>query len=398
MTWSLYNITVNVDLHEPITDENDYTDKANMMASAMHRVNPRHKRINLFLLHVRVWGVDRVDGVAVDALVQRLGVLAQELGGLRRRVERVPASSRRADAAVANPGRVVHELREHVAVLEADLVDVVLRDLGGVLRGLGGDDAVEPLLGDDVSITPAAVLSGRDVLLGHEVLGLEANVDVARRDRVLCDVVPTPAHDGDVADAVRALLFDRADDLARVVLDALARENVDDLVHLEVDVVPALEGIRVTVVEDGADVVRIQEHAAGGHRVDAMHARAYVADELSEGVGIIGVRLLDRGGADFVREVQQRRDLEGDREWGDGEHALEVERRPEHERGVRVGTRAVEAGDLGDELGAVAHALRVDKDVEEVGGEHAEHARGVLRRLRNALLRINLQIDLLEVE
>jgi len=38
MTRSLYNITVNVDLHEPITDENDYNDKANMMASAMHDV------------------------------------------------------------------------------------------------------------------------------------------------------------------------------------------------------------------------------------------------------------------------------------------------------------------------------------------------------------------------
>jgi len=38
MTRSLYNITVNVDLHEPITDENDYTDKTNMLASAMHDV------------------------------------------------------------------------------------------------------------------------------------------------------------------------------------------------------------------------------------------------------------------------------------------------------------------------------------------------------------------------
>jgi len=38
MTRSLYNVTVNVDLHEPITDENDYNDKANMMASAMHDV------------------------------------------------------------------------------------------------------------------------------------------------------------------------------------------------------------------------------------------------------------------------------------------------------------------------------------------------------------------------
>jgi len=38
MTRSLYNITVNVVLHEPITDENDYTDKANMLASAMHDV------------------------------------------------------------------------------------------------------------------------------------------------------------------------------------------------------------------------------------------------------------------------------------------------------------------------------------------------------------------------
>jgi len=292
----------------------------------------------------------------------------------------------------------VHELREHVAVLKADLVDVVLRDLGGVLRGLRGDDAVEPLLGDDVAITPADVLMGGDVLLGHEVLGLEADVDAARRDRILRDVMPTPAHGRDVVDAVRALLLDRADDLARDVLDALARENVDDLVHLDVDVVPALEGIQVVVVEDGVDVVRTQEHAAGGDWVDAMHARAYVADKLSEGVGIIGVRLLDRGGVDFLCEVEQRRDLEGDRERGDGEHALEVERRPEHERGVRVGTRAVEAGDLGDELGAVAHALRVDEDVEEVGGEHAENARGVLRRLRDALLRIDLQIDLLEVE
>jgi len=227
---------------------------------------------------------------------------------------------------------------------------------------------------------------------------LEADVDAARRDRIHGDVMPTPAHEGYVVDAVQALLLDGADDLARVVLDALARENVDDLVHLDVDVVPALEGIQVFVVEDGTDVVRTQEHAAGGDRVDAIHARAHVPDELSKDSGLIGVRLLDRGGADFVCEVEQRRDLEGDRERGDGEHALEVERRPEHERGVGVGTRAVEAGDLGDELGAVAHALRVDEDVEEFGGEHAENARSVRRQLLDALLRIDLRIDLLEVE
>jgi len=81
-------------------------------------------------------------------------------------------------------------------------------------------------------------------------------------------------------------------------------------------------------VEDGADVVRAQEHAAGGHGVDAMHARAHVPDELSEDGRLISLRLLNRGGADFVREVEQRRDLEGVRERGDGEHALEVERRP----------------------------------------------------------------------
>jgi len=57
----------------------------------------------------------------------------------------------------------------------------------------------------------------------------------------------------------------------------------------------------------------------------------------------------------------------------------------------------VEAGDLGDELGAVAHALRVDEDVEEVGGEHAENARSVLRRLVDVLW-IELRIHLLEVE
>jgi len=58
----------------------------------------------------------------------------------------------------------------------------------------------------------------------------------------------------------------------------------------------------------------------------------------------------------------------------------------------------VEAGDLGDKLGAVAHALRVDEDVEKVGGEHAENARGVRRRLLDALLRIDLRINLLDVE
>ena len=127
-----------------------------------------------------------------------------------------------------------------------------------------------------------------------------------------------------------------------------------------------------------------------GHRVDAVHERAHVHDEMSECAGRIGDSLFDRGAADFVGKVVQRRDLEGDRKRGDGEHALEVESRPEHERGVRVGTRAVEAGDLGDELGAVLHALRADDDVEEVGGEHAENGRGVLRRLRDVLLRLQL--------
>jgi len=38
MTRSLYNVTLNVVLNEAITDEDDYNDKANMMASAMHDV------------------------------------------------------------------------------------------------------------------------------------------------------------------------------------------------------------------------------------------------------------------------------------------------------------------------------------------------------------------------
>jgi DNA phosphorothioation-dependent restriction protein DptG len=38
MTRSLFNVTVHVNLDYPIKDENDYNDKANMMASAMHDV------------------------------------------------------------------------------------------------------------------------------------------------------------------------------------------------------------------------------------------------------------------------------------------------------------------------------------------------------------------------
>jgi hypothetical protein len=38
MTRSIFNITVSVDLHEIITDKQDYYDKANMIASAMHDV------------------------------------------------------------------------------------------------------------------------------------------------------------------------------------------------------------------------------------------------------------------------------------------------------------------------------------------------------------------------
>jgi hypothetical protein len=38
MTRSIFNIIISVDLHELITDKQDYYDKANMIASAMHDV------------------------------------------------------------------------------------------------------------------------------------------------------------------------------------------------------------------------------------------------------------------------------------------------------------------------------------------------------------------------
>jgi len=226
------------------------------------------------------------------------------------------------------------------------------------------------------------------------VLGVEAGIEAARRDRELGDVVPAPTHRDARAETVRAVLLDGVDDIARVVLDALAHEDVDDLVHLDVDEAPTLEDLRILVVEDVANVVQAQEHAAGRRWVDAQHERAHVVDELDEDGVRLGARMLDQSRADVIREVEQRRHLEGERERGDGEHALEVERRPEHECGVGVGTRVVEAGDCGDELGAVAHALGAHDDVEEVGGEHAENAHDVLRRILGSVL----LLELLEVQ